>query len=227
MQANRAIILAAGFGTRLKWMRQDKPKALLEIAGVPLIVHVLRRLQRQGIVYVVINAHYQMAKLKAVVGDGSAFGMHIRISEEPTILDAGGGVCQALRLLPGEGLFVVHNVDVWSDIRIQDLACPPAGSCLALTKNPVHHPQGDFSLYQGQVQPKQDNQANWTFCGVALFDPQAFAAYSAGDAFSMMQVFQSLMQQQHLHGVVHQGMWSDLGRPRDIIQVRMRRFHDC
>ncbi|MDQ6961757.1 MAG: nucleotidyltransferase family protein [Mariprofundaceae bacterium] len=225
MIPTQAIILAAGFGTRLKWMRQDKPKALVEVAGIPLIVHVLRRLQRQGIAYVVINTHYQSEKLKAVVGDGSAFGMHIRISEEETILDAGGGVCQALQVLPSADPVLVHNVDVWSDIRLQDFDCPPAGACLALTANPAHNPEGDFSLQHTQVMPKHTDQASWTFCGVAVFDPQVFTAYSAGQSFSMMRVFLDLMQQQRLHGYVHQGEWFDLGRPRDIIQTNLRRFY--
>jgi len=226
MPPTQAIILAAGFGTRLQWMRQDKPKALVDIAGTPLIVHVLRRLQRQGITTVVVNAHYQIDKLKAVIGDGSALGMNIRISEERNILDAGGGVCQALQLLPSIEPFVVHNVDVWSNIQLKNLHCPPLGACIALTQNPIHHPQGDFSLQHKQVIHKQANQHSWTFCGVSVFDPQVFAAYSAGEPFSMMRIFQDLMQQQRLHGHLHQGYWSDLGRPRDIIQTRLRRWHD-
>jgi len=71
MRVERAVILAAGLGTRLKWLTRDRPKALIEVAGTPVIVHVIRGLAAQGIRDIAVNVHHHAEKLVRALGDGS------------------------------------------------------------------------------------------------------------------------------------------------------------
>lgn len=213
---DRAIILAAGLGTRLKWLTHGRPKALMQVAGVPAIVHVIRRLAGQGIRDIAINAHHHAGQLADYLGDGSRFGVDIRISHETRLLDSGGGVKQALSLLPGEGAVVVHNADVMADIDLQALAasCPAGGGCLSLVANPVHHPQGDFALQGGRISLAEG--VRYTFAGVSMWDPQVFEAETEA-VFPLSQSMRRLIEAGQLAGVLHRGQWFDIGRPRDLL----------
>lgn len=222
MRVERAVVLAAGLGTRLKWLTRNRPKALVEVAGQPMIAHVLRRLASQGVRDVAVNAHYHADQLVRALGDGSLYGLRIHISLERTLLDSGGGVATALPMLPGAGLFVVHNVDVLANVDISRLAdsCPAGGGCLALVENPVHHPGGDFDLAGHRVKLPAKATHQYTYAGVAVFDAAAFESYSHNDAFPLMTVLQELIGRQCLTGVVHRGCWLDIGRPRDLMLAR-------
>jgi len=222
MRVDRGIVLAAGLGTRLKWLTCHRPKPLVEVAGQPMITHVLRRLASQGVRDVAVNTHYHADQLVQVLGDGSRFGLHIHISHEEILLDSGGGVTTALSVLSGTGLFAVHNVDVLADVDLARLAdrCPPGGGCLALVENPAHHPEGDFDLASHRVTQRQKARHQYTYAGVAVFDASAFESYSQNEAFPLVTVLQDLIDRQCLYGVVHRGAWLDVGRPRDLMQAR-------
>ncbi len=219
-EMNRAVILAAGLGTRLKWLTRHRPKALIDVAGEPAIVHVIRNLVSQGIRDIAINVHYHGDQLIKALGDGSRLGVRLYFSHEEKLLDSGGGVRQALDLLPGKGLLVVHNADVLSDIHVRALArvCPDAGACLALVHNPAHHPRGDFSLHNGLV--LSDTYPGYTFSGVSVWEQRAFDAWSPGQPFPLTEVIQPLVHEHRCAGMLHDGSWLDLGRPRDLIQAR-------
>lgn len=223
MRVDRAIVLAAGLGTRLKWLTLHRPKALVEVAGQPMIMHVLRRLVSQGVRDVAINVHYHAEQLIRFLGDGSRFGLRIHVSCEETLLDSGGGVATALPVLPGTGLFVVHNVDVLADVDISRLAarCPAGGGCLALVENPSHHPEGDFDLASHRVKRVVKTTHQYTYAGVAVFDAAVFETYARNDAFPLIEVLQNLIDQKLLFGVVHGEAWLDIGRPRDLMRARM------
>jgi len=222
LQVDRAVVLAAGLGTRLKWLTRHCPKALVEVADQPMIAHVLRQLVSQGVRDVAVNAHYHADQLIQALGDGSRFGLRIHISHEDVLLDSGGGVATALPVLPGTGLFAVHNVDVLADVDLSRLAafCPSGGGCLALVENPSHRPQGDFDLAGHRIVRTRKKEHRYTYAGVAVFDALAFESYSQGDIFPLMTVLQSLIDRELLFGVVHRGGWLDIGRPRDLIRAR-------
>jgi len=222
MRVERAVVLAAGLGTRLKWLTYNRPKALVEVAGQPMIAHVLRRLVSQGVRDVAVNVHYHADQLIQALGDGSRFGLRIYISLEDTLLDSGGGVAAALPMLPGAGLFVLHNVDVLADVDISGLAarCPAGGGCLALVENPAHHPGGDFDLAGHRVKLPGKATHQYTYAGVAVFDAAAFEPYPHNEAFPLMAVLQELIERQCLTGVVHRGCWLDIGRPRDLVRAQ-------
>ena len=117
----RAMVLAAGFGTRLAPLTHTVPKPLVPVAGAPFLDHVLSLLHAGGIREVVINLHHLGHLIEQHVGDGSRFGVHVRYSREATILDTGGGIKHAQALLAGEP-FLVVNGDSLLEVRLRDLA---------------------------------------------------------------------------------------------------------
>jgi len=220
VEMNRAVILAAGLGTRLKWLTRDQPKALIDITGVPAIVHVIRKLASQGIRDIAINVHHHADQLVKVLGDGSRFGIRLYYSREEKLLDSGGGVRTAMELLPGHGLLAVHNADVLTDIDVLALArvCPEAGACLSLVPNPAHHPEGDFTLRNGFVLP--NGNPRYTFAGISVWEQSIFNAWLPGRVFSLVDSIQQITNKHRCAGMLHDGFWFDMGRPRDLIQAR-------
>lgn len=219
-RVERAVILAAGLGTRLKWLTDSRPKALMLLAGEPAIVHVIRRLVTQGVKEIAVNAHHHGQQVADCLGDGARLGCRIVISHEPELLDSGGGVRQALSLLGGDGPLAVHNADILSDIDVRALArqLPAQGACVALVPNPPHNPAGDFALHHGHVALTDDDR--YTFAGVSVWQPSVFDDYAVGEAFSLLQPLRSLIATRQCKGVLFHGRWFDIGRPADLMRAK-------
>ncbi|MDX8409934.1 MAG: nucleotidyltransferase family protein [Mariprofundales bacterium] len=220
MIPDRAVILAAGLGSRLKWLTRDRPKALMEVAGEPAIVHTLRHLIRYGVRHVAINLHAHGDQVRHYLGDGRRFGLSIRYSEEAELLDSGGGVCRARQLLPqGEQLLVI-NADVVSDIDLAVLwrlvGDDSQAAALAMVANPPHHPQGDFVLDdQRRVCLRDGRQQSVTFSGVSLW-PDALLACQRKSCFPLTDLMRQQIEAEQLYGMMHRGSWRDIGRPHDL-----------
>ena len=218
---DRAVVLAAGLGTRLKWLTAGQPKAMMDVAGEAAIVRVIRRLVSQGVADIAINVHHHSDKLMEYLGDGSKFGVRLYYSYEEKLLDSGGGVRRAMDLLPGDGLVAVHNADVIADIDVQRLAGEvlPRGGALAMVTNPSHHPEGDFGIEGDKIIDRKAHSL--TYSGVSVWDDQALDSYENGDTFSLTSPMRQLMGKSKLRGVKHQGFWFDIGRPRELMLARM------
>ena len=117
-----AMILAAGLGTRLKALTQDKPKALVELNGKPLLQHCIENLTAQGFSHIVINVHHFGEQIIGFV-EQSKFDADIQISDERDLLmDTGGGIVKASPLFKGSKAVLVHNVDIISNVNLGELA---------------------------------------------------------------------------------------------------------
>lgn len=213
----RAVVLAAGLGTRLKWLTDSRPKALMRVAGEPVIAHVIRSLVVQGVSDIAVNAHHHADALIDYLGDGCRFGCRIRISYEPQLLDSGGGVKQALNFLPGDGPVAVCNADVLTDLRLERLnaVLPDYGCAIGLVPNPPHHPHGDFALNGHCVHA--EGQPRHTFSGISLWHASNFDGYDEGAIFSLVEPMRSLIAEGRCAGVRHDGQWFDIGRPTDLM----------
>src|SRR5512140_3592699 len=123
----KAMVLAAGLGTRLRPLTNDRPKALVEVCGRTLLEITLTRLRHFGIHDVIINVHHYADMVIDRVKAAGNFGMHIEFSREDVLLDTGGGLKKAAWFLADSGdssagndePFVLHNVDVISAIDLQ------------------------------------------------------------------------------------------------------------
>jgi NDP-sugar pyrophosphorylase family protein len=118
----KAMILAAGLGTRLRPLTNDRPKALVEVAGQTLLEITLRRLREFGIREVIANVHHFGDMIVAYLKKNDNFGMRVEISREDVLLDTGGGLKKAGWFFSGDDEpFVLHNVDVISTIDLQQM----------------------------------------------------------------------------------------------------------
>lgn len=214
----KAMILAAGKGERMRPLTLHTPKPLVRAGGVPLIEYHLRALHEAGFHDVVINHAWLGQKIEDYLGDGERLGLRIAYSPEGEPLETGGGIFHALPLL-GDQPFMVVNGDVWTDYDFSALRVPLAGLAhLVLIDNPEHHPQGDFSLIDGQVRDSSDAGARLTYSGIAILHPKLFAGCQAG-AFKLAPLLRAAMEQGQVTGEHFTGQWVDVGTHERLAQV--------
>ncbi|MBQ0784373.1 MAG: nucleotidyltransferase family protein [Amphritea sp.] len=217
----RAMILAAGLGTRMRPLTLETPKPLLPVAGKPLIQYHIERLVKAGITEVVINHAWLGEKLEAYVGDGSRFGAKVTWSAEAEPLETGGGIFKALPQLSEDGSpFVLINGDVFTNYPFEQLLNHNvAGDWLAhlvLVTNPEHNPGGDFQLQKNHVFESGDDCL--TFSGVSVLSPVLFDSCAAGK-FPLAPLLRSAMQSGQVNGEFFSGYWRDIGTPERLQEV--------
>ncbi|MCC5860287.1 MAG: nucleotidyltransferase family protein [Gammaproteobacteria bacterium] len=215
----KAMVLAAGRGRRMGALTLRCPKPLLSVGGEPMIVRHLRRLADSGIREVVINLSWQGARLRRALGDGAAWGVRLRYSDEgEPPLETAGGIIAALPLL-GPEPFLVVNGDIVTDhpLRLAPLADDRLGH-LVLVDNPRHHPQGDFGLRGDRV---QRSGPTLTFAGVSLLHPALFAGLAPG-ARALASVLLPAIAAGRISGEHYRGEWSDVGTPARLAAASRR-----
>ncbi len=216
----RAIVLAAGFGERMRPLTLATPKPLLAVGGKPLIVHHLEKLAAAGIREVAINVCWLKQQFPDALGDGSAFGVSIRYYDEGDApLEVAGGIRNALGFFDGEP-FAVVNGDVYTD-RPLALTAPAPGLLghLVLVPNPAQHPHGDFGLECGEV--RTEGPRRYTYAGLASFAPALFDGLPRGRA-SLKPLLMRALRAGRLSGEVHGGVWSDVGTPERLDELNRR-----
>ncbi len=210
------MILAAGKGERMRPLTLHTPKPLIPVAGMPLIEHHLRSLGRAGFTEVIINHAWLGQQIEDYLGDGARFGLSIRYSAEGEPLETGGGIFNALPLI-GAAPFLVINGDIWTDFDPAVLRRPLDGLAhLVLVDNPPHHPQGDFSLNQGQV--SLDGDSALTYSGIAVLHSALFEGYEPG-AFKLAPLLRKAIARGQVSGEHHSGAWVDVGTPERLAQA--------
>jgi MurNAc alpha-1-phosphate uridylyltransferase len=212
----KAMILAAGLGTRMRPLTDTCPKPLLPVGGKPLIEHHLARLAHAGIKEVVINVSYRAEQIIAALGDGQRFGLTLHYSREATPLETGGGIQAALPLL-GEAPFLLVNGDVWCE-TLPNMTALGEGDLahLLLVDNPDHHPGGDFSLHDGRV--TTDDEPRLTFSGLSVISPALVADEPPG-AFALAPLLKAAMQRDRVSGEHVAGRWVDVGTPARLAEL--------
>jgi MurNAc alpha-1-phosphate uridylyltransferase len=218
----KAMVLAAGLGTRLRPLTDQVPKALVEAGGKPLIVWQLERLARAGFREVVINVSLLGERIEARLGNGSAFGLALVYSREAEPLESAGGIARARGLL-GAAPFALVNSDVYCDFDLAALRRRALGACLAhlvLAPNPPHHPQGDFSLDGAQA--GNAGAPRYTYTGVALIDPALVAPVRPGERAQLAPLLRAAAEDGRLSGELHAGAWHDVGTAERLAELEAR-----
>lgn len=214
----RAMILAAGRGTRMRPLTDQTPKPLLRAGGKPLIEHHIEHLAAAGVREIVINHAHLGHQFEETLGDGSRLGVEIRYSAEGEgrALETGGGIFKALPLL-GPGPFLVINGDLWTDCRLADLGLGAGDLAhLVLVANPPHHLSGDFHLCDGRV--LAEGEPRHTFSGIGVYHPDLFADCVPG-AFPLAPLLRQAMGERRVSGTLHHGRWCDVGTPERLAQL--------
>lgn len=217
------MILAAGFGKRLRPLTDARPKALIEIGGKALIEYHIEKLAAAGIRDLVINVSWLGEQLERRLGDGGRLGVRIRWSREVEPLETGGGIRKALVHLAAEP-FAVISADVWSDY---DYSCLPrrlpesVAAHLVLVPNPPHHTSGDYRLCADhRVGPTRSGEPSFTFSGIAVVAPELVQCFPGETAFPLREALALALGWGGVRGEVHRGAWSDVGTPERLAQLR-------
>ncbi|HSC76521.1 MAG TPA: nucleotidyltransferase family protein [Pseudomonadales bacterium] len=220
----KAMILAAGLGTRMRPLTDHCPKPLLDVAGKPLIVRHIERLATANFQDIVINTAHLGHMIEAVLGDGSQWGVRIQYSRESQPLETAGGIVNALSLL-GEDTFLLINGDIWTDYPLEHLRRLSLSGLahLVLVNNPEHHSHGDFVLREGRAYPRGE-QPGFTFSGLSVMHPQLFTGWRAraGEAFPLRDILLPAMAADQVSGEHYAGYWLDVGTPQRLQRLVMK-----
>lgn len=234
----RAIILAAGFGTRLQPLTNKTPKPLLEVSGHPLIEWNLRLLHKYGITKVIINTHHLGDQIETYLGNGTALGMDITYSREKTILGTGGGIKQAENFLKQScnNSFIVLNADTLLDINIKHLLnyhMAHNGSATMVVRNDPNlsqwgtlelNPNGKILTILGQGKLPRDRTHPITqkmFAGLHIMHSSMLENILPGKESSIIDTYiQHLKNGISIYGYETTGYWSDVGTPKRYEETR-------
>ncbi len=205
----KAMILAAGRGTRLAPLTDDTPKPLLPLAGRPLIEWQVQALVAAGVRELVINLHHLGEQIAAHLGDGSRFGVDIQYSRETELLETGGGIVNALPLL-GSETFWLLNGDIYTDFDFATLPRDLADgdrAHLVLTPTPAYRNAGDFECAAGRLTARGDT---YVYCGIAVLSPTLFEG-ETNDHFSLRDLYFENLAEGRISAQIHTGEWHDIG----------------
>lgn len=222
----RAMILAAGLGTRMRPLTLHTPKPLLQAAGRALIEYHIERLVRAGIDRIVINHSWLGEQIERALGDGERFGVELRYSVEPEPLETAGGIRQALALLVDDpdDSFLVVNGDVFIDSPLDSLVQRELGAGidahLLLVDNPDWHEAGDFALCEGRV--SATGEPRLTFSGISRLRARLLSALVPGDKAALAPILRAAMARGAVSGERLGGYWNDIGTPQRLAELDQR-----
>ena len=227
----KAMVLAAGLGTRLGPLTNDKPKALVEVSGRSMLEITLERLRGAGVREVIVNAHHCADALIAYLREHD-FGMRIEVSREDVLLDTGGGLKQAAWFFAGDREpFLLHNVDVVSTIDLGRMVAAHRESgalaTLAVQERATSRPllfDGDGLLCgrkrgdEAEMVRGAEGAVPLAFCGVHVISPKLLGMLEEEGVFSIIAVYLRLAGEgERIMGFRADGYyWRDLGKPEQI-----------
>jgi NDP-sugar pyrophosphorylase family protein len=239
----KAMILAAGLGTRLRPLTNDRPKALVEVGDRTMLEITLSRLRAFGIREVIINVHYFADMIVEYLKKNDNFGMHIEISRENVLLDTGGGLKKAAGFFlkdqrDREMPFVLHNVDVISTIDLSRMAEFHRKSQALATLAVQDRETSRYLLFDEQHhlcgrrtgQDQEDELAGSSkpaealaFSGIHIISPRIFDLMLENGIFSIVTAYLRLAAQGEkiLAFRADDYYWRDLGRPADVVRASL------
>ncbi len=224
MTIRRAMILAAGRGSRMRHLSLTRPKPLTEVAGRTLIDRILDHLKKAGIQTVAVNIHYLSEMLESHLA--SRRDMDLHLIKEQELLETGGGVVNALSFLGKEPFFCINADALWRDgpahtalDRLQGCWNRIDADVLLLLRHVTQ--KGDFFMAaDGRLQRPETNQtAPLQYAGVQIIRPAALtpiADWPPSGAWSLNQLYNRAIDRGRLFGLVHDGAWWHVGTPEDL-----------
>lgn len=212
----KALLLAAGAGTRLLPLTASTPKPLLPVQGNPLINRLIAAVRDAGVRELVINLHHLGHLIEAHLGDGSGMGVEITYSREDRVLETGGGIVNALPLL-GKAPFLIVNGDILTDFNFRTLKPlhPTDLAHLVLVPRPSFRETGDFEYEHGRIHRRGNTHV---YGGMAIVDPALFAdAPPAPFSWNLLMWYAA--ERGQLSAQVYTGQWLDIGTPEQYASV--------
>lgn len=236
----KAMVFAAGLGTRLKPLTDTKPKALVSVGGIPMIQHVIMRLKEAGVSEIVVNVHHFADMIVDFLHANSNFGCDIHISDESRLLlDTGGGILHAQQWLDGSEPFIVHNADIITDLNLRSmyekhLMTGADASLLVADRQTSRYLLFDdtnrlcgwINRNTGETRPDgfvfdPSQYKSLAFGGIHIVSPSIFSTltqYSADEVFSIIPYYLSqcknLKFMAYVPGTAYR--WCDIGKPTTL-----------
>ena len=239
----KAMIFAAGLGSRLKPLTDTMPKALVPVAGCPMLDHVILKLKASGFTEIVINIHHFGEQIIDFLKTNNDFGLTIHISDErDRLLDTGGGIRKARLFFENSGEpFLVHNVDILSDMNLKELYDFHMQSGSVATLLASRRTTSRYLLFDterklrgwinkdtGQVKPEgfhydESLYREYAFSGIHVFSPAVFRLMEAPrweGKFSIMDFYLATCGQTDYSGYLAEKLeLIDIGKPETLARA--------
>ncbi len=232
----KAMIFAAGLGTRLYPLTAERPKALVEIGGKPMLQWVIEKIAIAGISEIVVNVHHFPHLIRDFLRRNHSFGLTIHVSDESDeLLDTGGGLMHAAEFLRGGEPVLVHNVDVFSNLDIQELVdfhlTRGGVATLAVRERETQRYllfdremrlTGWMNKKSGELRRSLPavEEIPLAFSGIHVADPRIFDLIARRGKFSLIEAYLELTATQPVYGFHdHSSLWMDVGKPEQLRQA--------
>ena len=233
----KAIILAAGLGSRLKNITSNKPKALVEVNGKTMLELVIQNLKKQGVTNFLINIHHFGESIISYLSENNNFGVSITISDERNqLLDTGGAILKAQYFIEGKEPVLVHNVDIISDVKITDLlnyhtktrsiatlCVRKRDSGRGLLFNENMHLVGWTNVAKHEfkwVIKTYDYYNLFAFSGIYIISPKFIEEIKQRGKFSIIDTWLQVAKNNSISGFIDSSdTWHDLGTIEKIRKV--------
>ncbi|RLC04684.1 MAG: aminoglycoside phosphotransferase [Deltaproteobacteria bacterium] len=218
----KALILAAGFGTRLLPYTGKIPKPLFTLLSKPLLEHSIKKLVDAGCDQILINTHHLYEQIKAF-GEQKKYSINIQTIFEPAILDTGGAIANAKSFLDKHPFFVI-NADIISTVDLKKIyAFHQKSNCMATLVLHDHHQFNKVGVdTRGYVQNFNSKTNGLAFTGIQVLSPQIYDHFPDKKIFSSIDVYQSLCSQNQVKAFVETDIfWSDIGTPASYCLTSM------
>ena len=237
----KAMLLAAGRGSRMKSMTDDAPKPLVHVAGKAMMMYAVENLKRAGVSDLVINTHYKADLIQSFVEECGSFDLAVSISAEDELLDTGGGILKARRYLENTDHFVVHNADVYSEIDLKAMVATHIDSGADVTLAVKKRDTSRGLLFSEDLQllgwenketaakrlaegvDESQPYSSYGFCGIHVISSRVFDNFAAmgEERFSIIEAYlRGLNSGLDIRGFdIGETTWFDIGTPEKLATV--------
>jgi NDP-sugar pyrophosphorylase family protein len=234
----KAMIFAAGFGTRLLDETSDRPKALVEIGGKTLLQHAIEKLKNEGVSEIVVNVHH-FAKLVINFLSENDFGIPIHISDESgKLLDTGGGLKKAAHFFVGNSPVIIYNVDVLSNLDLQRFKNEHLKSGALATLAVRNRKTQRYFKFDNEkrlvgwlnkktgetkisIPDNFESSTEMAFSGIHIVQPIFFKLMPDEDKFSITNFYLELAKNHLIKGYFdNSDLWMDVGKPEQLAEAR-------
>lgn len=232
----KAMLFAAGLGTRLQQITKDCPKALVKVQGKTLLQHNIEQLKRHGCTSIVVNVHHFAEKIIQELDQHQNFGIEIIISDESEhLLETGGGLLKAAPHLQGSEPFIAYNVDVLSNINLQKLYRQhlqnkalatlavrdrKSSRYLLFDKNKELCGWENTKTAELKMSKATESPQQKAFSGIQVISPEVFNLIRQKGRFSITNSYLELAKKHRIAAYEHnQDYWFDVGKPERLLSA--------
>lgn len=232
----KALLFAAGLGTRLNEHTQNKPKALVNLAGKPLLQHAIEHLMHNGISDITVNVFHFAEQVISFVEENNSFGINIHISDErDQLLDTGGGLKKAGFFLKGNEPILIYNVDVISNLDLNILLKyhqeqKALATLVVRSRETSRYLMFDQNLQltgwknfsTGEIRISRDesfaDSQPLAFSGIQIIQPELLALITEEGKFPIIDLYLRLAKTHSIKAFIDQSnLWMDLGKPEQLL----------